>query len=279
MKIKHNKKRNTAFIYEALIKEATAAVLRNDINKKKIVFNIVKKHFKKDSILRRDLECYTSLYEDQGLDQNTSEKIIREAKIAQRLIDPSGLFKHQTDLIKDINIEFDGKIFNNFVPNYKTLATISQIFSGRLSPKKSIMLEQQILNAMIKGPDPIDPQNDIDNITIKTFIKKFNDKYDGQLLPEQKELISYYISSFIDNSLSLKMFLNEELSRLKQQLNLAKNADEIKKDKEMLQKTDQIIEKLSAYVNPSEALQEDALFTIMKTQKLIKEIYTDGNNN
>ena len=279
MKIKHNKKRNTAFIYEALIKEATAAILRNDADKKKIVFNIVKKHFKKDSILRKDLECYTSLYEDQGLDSNTSEKIIKEAKIAQRLLDPSGLFKHQTELIKDINVEFDGKIFNNFVPNYKTLATISQIFSGRLSPKKSIMLEQQILSAMTRDRTHDVTQNDIDNITMKTFIKKFNDKYDGQLLPEQKELISHYISSFIDNSLSLKMFLNEELGRLKEQLKLAKKAGEIKEDKEMLQKTDQIIEKLSSYVNPATALQEDALFTIMKTQKLIKEIYTDGNNN
>ena len=30
MKIKHNKKRNTAFVFEALVKEATAAVLKGD---------------------------------------------------------------------------------------------------------------------------------------------------------------------------------------------------------------------------------------------------------
>ena len=150
MKIKHNKKRNTSFIYEAIVKEATAAVLNGETDRKEKAFEIIKKHFSKNSILRKDLDCYTSLYENQGLDLHTSEKIIREAKIAQRLIDPSGLFKQQTELIKDINTDFDGAIFNNFVPNYKTLATISQIFSGKLSPKKSIVLENQVVSGMIK---------------------------------------------------------------------------------------------------------------------------------
>ena len=34
MKLKHNKKRNTAFVYEALIKEATSALLKNNAEKR-----------------------------------------------------------------------------------------------------------------------------------------------------------------------------------------------------------------------------------------------------
>jgi hypothetical protein len=279
MKIKHNKKRNTAFIYEALVKEATAAVLKGDTDRKNKAFKIIKKHFKKDSILRKDLDCYISLYENQGLDLRTSEKIIKEAKIAQRLIDPSGLFKQQTDLIKDINTDFDGAIFNNFVPNYKTLATISQIFSGKLSPKKSIVLENQVVAGMIKESSIQAKASKVDNVVLKTFIKKFNDKYDGELLPEQKELISYYISSFVDNSLTLKMFLNEEILRLKVKLEEAKETSEIKEDSGMVEKTDQIIEKLSTYTKAKNEVESDILLTVMKTQKLVKEIYNDGNSN
>ena len=33
MKVKHNKKRNTAFVYEALINEATVAVLKDDFER------------------------------------------------------------------------------------------------------------------------------------------------------------------------------------------------------------------------------------------------------
>ena len=76
MKIKHNKKRNTAFVYEILIKEATVAILKKDTKRRNNVINIIKKHFKSDSLLRKDLECYRSLYENQSLTQLTSEKII-----------------------------------------------------------------------------------------------------------------------------------------------------------------------------------------------------------
>ena len=43
MKNRHNKKRNTAFVYEALIKEATAAVLKGEHQQKEKVITVIKK--------------------------------------------------------------------------------------------------------------------------------------------------------------------------------------------------------------------------------------------
>mgnify|MGYP003681682129 FL=1 len=120
MKIRHNKKRNTAFIYESLIKEATAAIIKNDQKTKQKVVTILKKHFSEGSVLRRHLECYRSLYESNNLDTNTAERILVEAKMASRLLDTQGLFVSQSDLIKDVNEEFPNQFFNTFVPNYKT---------------------------------------------------------------------------------------------------------------------------------------------------------------
>ena len=116
----------------------------------------------------------------------------------------------------------------------------------------------------------------IDNVLYKTFVEKFNSKYNSGLLDEQKELLSYYISSFLDNALQLKMFLNEEVSRLKVKLEEAKNVDEIKSDKEMLNKTNQVIERLNSY--SKETISEEVLMTVMRTQALVKEIYNDGSN-
>ncbi len=45
--MKHNKKRNTAFLYECLIKEITKAVVRKDSARKESIINIVKEHFQK----------------------------------------------------------------------------------------------------------------------------------------------------------------------------------------------------------------------------------------
>jgi hypothetical protein len=61
MKIKHNKKRNTAFVYEALIREGTSAILQKDEKRKQTIVDIIKEHFKNGSILKSDLECYRSL--------------------------------------------------------------------------------------------------------------------------------------------------------------------------------------------------------------------------
>jgi flagellin-specific chaperone FliS len=145
MKIKHNKKRNTAFVYEALVKEATVAILKNDSEKKDKAIKIIKKHFKPGSVL-------------------------------------------------------------NF------------------------------------------------------FL-----------------LLTYYISSFADNALELKTFLNEEIPRLKEQLEKAKKLNEIKEDEEMFNKTQKVIEHLNSFADKN--VNENILLTIMRTQKLVKEIYPDADNS
>ena len=84
MKIKHNKKRNTAFVYEALIKEATNAIIKNDIERKDKIVKIIKQYFEPFSALKKDLDCYRSLYETRGATKETSEKIMKEVKLSKR---------------------------------------------------------------------------------------------------------------------------------------------------------------------------------------------------
>ena len=47
----------------------------------------------------------------------------------------------------------------------------------------------------------------LDNLTYKTFVQKFNEKYGASLLEEQKNLLKKYITSFEDDGLELKIFL------------------------------------------------------------------------
>ena len=141
MKTKHNKKRNTAFVYEALIKEATVSIMKGDAERKNKVVGVIKKHFANGTVLKADLECYRALYENQNIDKSTSEKIVKEAKMQKMMIDPTGLFAAQTEMIHDVNKEIDSNVFGNFVPNYKTLATIDQIFNLKIDPKSRVILE------------------------------------------------------------------------------------------------------------------------------------------
>jgi len=276
MKVKHNKKRNTAFVYEALINEATVAVLKDDFERSKKVVDLVRKHFTSDSNLKRDLECYKSLYENQSLEADISHKIIKEANISKRMIDPNGLFDEQTSIINDVNKNLSPSVFNNFVPNYKSLATINKMFNTT-SPKEKVILETKIVENMSASLQLDDKHPVVDNIVYKTFVDKFNQKYQEDLLDEQKYLLSHYISSFTDNSIELKMFLNEEIGRLKEKLEEAKNIDEIKSDTSMVDKTEKIISKLNSY--SQETISENVIMTVLKTQQLVKEIHEDGRSS
>ena len=150
------------------------------------------------------------------------------------------------------------------------------MFSDKTSPKNQIILENQIIADMTNVTQNTE-EVPVDKTVYKAFVGKFNDKYEAGLLSEQKELLTYYISSFADNAVSLKIFLNEEIARLKAQLREAKNTQEIDTDQNMLKKTNVIIEKLENF--SKEPISDELLLTVLKTQALVKEIYTDGNNN
>jgi hypothetical protein len=276
MKNKHNKKRNTAFVFEALAREATTAIIKGNQERKVKVVSIIRKHFTGDSLLKKDLECYRSLYENQNLDENTSHKILEAVMAAKRLIDPDGLFKQQTEVINDINKELSPATFNNFVPNYKSLATIAKMFNTD-SPKQRVMLESKIVEGMV-GKLEEQALEPIDSLTFVTFTKKFNEKYNGSLLREQKELLNHYISSFSHDELETKIYLNRELGRLKLSLSEAVKAEEIANDPEMIRKTTAVKERLED-LSSETTLNESTLLTILKTQELVKEIYDDGSNS
>jgi hypothetical protein len=276
MKIKHNKKRNTAFVFESLLREATVAIIKGDTDKQHKVVQIIKKHFTADSELKKHLECYRSLYENQSLNAQISEKILTEAKMASRLIDPHGLFKKQTELINDINTTLSPSVFSNFVPNYKTLATIDQIFCDKLPPKTRVMLESTIVENMTKNAPENVANEEIDNTTVSCFVGKFNEKYSETLSEEQKQLLSHYITSFTDNAVSLKMFLNEEIVRLKDAIVESSTDEMFAEDAEMKQKASQIIEKLEGFKKAQ--INDDILLTVLKTQELVKEM-SNGSNN
>ena len=131
-KIKHNKKRNTAFLYEALVRELTKATMRKDGEKKNTIVSIFKEFFKPRGPLARDLKLYQNILETKVDDKRLAEKIVLESRLEKSAIDNKVLFNEQSALISRINKELSPEVYTNFVPNYKDLATLHQIFNNIL---------------------------------------------------------------------------------------------------------------------------------------------------
>ena len=276
MRIKHNKKRNTAFVFEALVREITLSVLKKDTERREKVTEIIRKYFKNGTTLNTDLKCYQALVECQSLDRQTSEKILLEAKRQKTNISQDKLFLEQSELIRVINRSISPDLFNNFVPNYISLATIDQIFSEKISPKDRVILEHHIVDSMTDKVDEAASENGIDTLTLNTFINKFNDSYATKLLDEQKEILTLYITSFSDNSLGLKHKLNEEIRIIRTSLKEKEEISMFLEDSEMLRKLKRLQEKLESFA--TRHIDEEVLLTILHSQSLIKEL-KDANND
>ena len=126
---------------------------------------------------------------------------------------------------------------------------------------------------MAKQPAKKKEMKHIDNLTYKTFIDKFNETYDKTLRPEQKELLTNYITSFSDNGLQLKTFMNEEIGRLKE--TLSKRAKLLNSSDTNRENYSMVIEKLHSF--SSKQIDEAMVKKLFYIQDLVYEGNTNGN--
>ena len=270
-KTRHNKKRNTAFLYEALVRELTKCIVAKDEKRRDIIVSLVREHFGRETLLRKELDLYKALYETENLDESVCEKLLYEVKKVHNSLNKGAIFKEQTALIGKINKILSKSVFANFVPNYKDLATISQILNPDVSVKHRVLLEGTLVKSLSMSREvEQSPMAPIDNLVYKTFVKKFNDQYEGKLLEGQEKLLSKYIASFHDDGVELKIFLNEEISRLREALVEALESEEIHKDTRLRANTQKV---LSLFENYKEAPIDTVMIKqILKVQNLVEEL-------
>tara|TARA_Y100001963_G_C6724704_1_gene420840 strand:+ start:368 stop:1204 length:837 start_codon:yes stop_codon:yes gene_type:complete len=273
-KQKHNKKRNTAFLYEALVREMTKAVVSKDKGRKDKVVDILKESFSSSKILGKELRLYQTLLESTALSSVTAEKLLYKIREAYSDLDQDEIYNAQSSVINRINKEIGPDVYNNFVPNYKSIATVSQLFgvdSTAVGIKRGVILEQQILETMTSNviEEAATEMKPIDNIVFKTFTSKFNEIYAEGLLSEQKELLNRYILSFSSDT-DIKIYLNEELGRLYTALQGALNTEEVKSDQSMAESTNSVIQMIEQFKNTP--IDKNLVEKVLKIQNLVHEI-------
>jgi hypothetical protein len=272
---RHNKKRNTAFLYEALLKEVTKAIISGDKETKRTAISILKESFAPKTILSEELELYKTLLETKEVDNLVAEKIVFQVRQARNDISESDIVEAQNRLISRVNKELSSGVYSNFVPNYKNIATVSQLFStdeGNASIKSSVLLEQKIVTSMMEGTNTpeIPKMKPIDNLVFKSFVSKYNKEYSSGILKEQKELLNRYILSFSDNGVDISIYLNEELGRLHDALSDSLKTKEIKTDTTMLESTNKVISMIDGFRETP--IDKNLVEDVLKIQNLVNEI-------
>jgi hypothetical protein len=150
-------------------------------------------------LLARELELYKTIFEATNLPIKIADRLLQEVKLERSKIDDDELFGEQTSLIKKINKNLSKDVYTNFVPHYKSLATIAQLFS-----------------------------------------------------------------------LHLKVYLNEEISRLKSSVARALESKEISEDSFMVEKTRKVLSLLEGFKDKD--IDAGMLKQILKIQSLVREV-------
>ena len=272
---KHNKKRNTGFIYEALVRE----IVKQSINKNKTKRNqtivILRECFGRSTLLYQDLHLYKSIADTKDVTNNIATKILNEAKNKKAKINKEDLFREQSLVISKINKKVSSSVFTNYVPNYKYLASIGMFLGDALNPRQKVLLEEKIIENMMLGPGGEEKKiPKVDNIVINSFLKRFNNEYADILLNEQKELLNKYINSATSEAgVEFKLFIDREITRLRSTLNENKEHRDVINDGLMNKK----FEKVLSFLNETHRhpLDESFILKITQIQQLVSEITTN----
>lgn len=216
--LKHNKKRNPVFLFEILVKEFAKT-------KDATIAKTIRQFFDKKTELFKEYQLFKDVLQTKEESKEMAEKILEEIKTRFFFLNHPKLFGEKTELINHIHQNHDPNIFTNFVPNYKSLATIYQILHKTSTPKQAVLLEQNILEEM-QSKSPQNKELKVDGIIVSKFVKRFNQTYNPHLNESQQKLLKEYVFSFGRNDLEFKDFLNTELGRIKQEVaNLKEQQD------------------------------------------------------
>lgn len=280
-KSKINKNRNVGFIYEALTREIARASIEGDKVKQDSGLHAAKVFFAEGTNLKKVLDLYHALLETRGADEAMARRMLNEVyKVFADFVDKNELEREQDELLDYINQSFDKKkMFMNFVPNYKSLATISQLLGGNLKIKRKIVLEDSLVRMMVLPDEKLEDEKleAMDSLALGIYIDSFNEKYTDKLLPEQRRLLGHYITSVSDNGASLRIFAADEIARIREGIGTALKMPDVSDDKDMMAGLLEIEKICDSY--GKKPLSEEVISEIMRLQGLINEVNLDDSKS
>lgn len=269
----HNKKRNTAFLFEVLLQEQTKCILKKQDKKAKFIENLLKKYFNKESVLYKELELYHVLSETNVQTKEDLNELISSVKQERRLMSDDKIFEQQSKLISIINKSLGVHVYENFVPNYKILATINFIFNKTSSFSEKMMMESSIKDYVLKKNEQQNEyiKQDVNMLVFKKCLENFNTQY-SDLLDEQKKLLNQFLLYKFGEKIDFKLYLNEECNRLV--TNIEKNKEKIKDNEEIYEKVNKAIKSLKT--SSSNYFDDIFVYSILNYQKLSRELENES---
>lgn len=281
MKVKHSKFKNTAILFELLVKQITQEVLSN--TNKNLSEKIIKEFFNSKKELAKELKLYNWITKEKFSNSDDAKLFLSEVVEERRKLDESKLAKEKYNLIKTIKETYElEKFLSSNLQNYKLLASIYKVFESKTQGRKVeirdfIDSNNTILEHITTKKPSTKPQDklyeefkkqseDLRLLTYKLLIENFNSKY-SNLDDSQKGLLREFINN-VSNTSTFSKFINEETKKVLSSL--------ISESKDITDKVTKIkISEMIKLFKSDNFLKENSekqVSVLMLTYELLKEI-------
>ena len=279
MRIKHNKFRNTGVLFELLVRQIASDTLANADSK---AVKIVKKFFH-NSEIAKEHKLYHTILTAPRLSEGKAESLINTAVDLAKKLNKEQLIKEKYNLIKEIKKHYDlESFFKSKVNNYKTLAAAYTLFEVAIEnkfvePKQVVLNKLTIMEHITKKTLVENKESEVAQelqkedknvrlLAYRMLIEKFNNKY-ANLSNKQKSVLKEFINN-ISNPEHLKVYINENLDKVKKELtSLIKKVD----DKTTEIKLNEVINLIKP-ISAKSSVKDDHLVVLLQYQQLAEEI-------
>ena len=277
MKLKHSKYKNTGILFELLTRQLTSETIAGDPLKS---LSFLKKHFNSKTELLKEYKIYHTLSTKKYNKDSQATMLIEELIKSYHNLNKGQLRREKYNLIKEIKNTYNvTNFFNSKIRNYKIMASIFNLLENSKATPESIVNSKITLLEHITGKEKTKKTNNIVNelknsdkntrlITYKVILEKFNNKY-STLDNNQKTLLKEYVNN-VSNSPALKLYINEEIKKIKKILT---NYSKKVKDKAVvikLNETKDLIHPISKKLS----VQDDNVTNLLNYYELINELKT-----
>ena len=277
MKVKHSKYKNTGILFELLTRQLTSDTIAGNQPKS---LSFLKKHFNSKTELFKEYKIYHTLATQKYNKDSQATMLIEELMKVHKNLNKSQLRREKYNLIKEIKENYDiTNFFNSKINNYKVMASIFNLLENiKASPQSIVNSKVTLLehitkqkskknkNVVLEGYNNQDKNTRL--LTYKVLLEKFNNKYIN-LADNQKLLLKEYVNN-VTNSPSLKLYINEEIKKVKKDLIKYSKKVEDKAVVIKLNETKDLIQPISKKLS----VQDDNVTNLLNYYELINELKT-----
>tara|TARA_R110002020_G_scaffold62891_6_gene167774 strand:+ start:914 stop:1747 length:834 start_codon:yes stop_codon:yes gene_type:complete len=269
--VKHSKFKNTGLLFELLVRQVASDVMNGT---ESVALKLIKRHFKSDSNLSKELKLYRSLSEEKFNSEKQAEMFVDACINSRNRLQESNLRREKYNLIKDIKRSFVTESFlKSKIKNYKLQASIYKLFeSSDFEDPKTVVSNRYIIidNILaVKQPEKkklVKENKDVRILASKLMIDKFNKKY-SNLSENQQKMLREYINN-VTNTVTLKEYIKIESIKLMDNLVKLKNIVPNKILRIKLNEVTNLLKELSE----RHSVKDKDVLTMLRYYELVKEL-------